>query len=55
MILATVWKSKVIYRQFITHKNLAQIRAMSTDRKRTGQENNLKNDDEGNINCTQSR
>lgn len=49
MILAVVWKSKVSFRQFITHKKLSQIRAMSADRKRTGQENNLKNDDKGNI------
>lgn len=55
MILATVWKSKVIYRKFITHKNLAQFPVMSTDRKRTGQENSLKNDDEGIIKHTQSK
>lgn len=39
MILANAWKSKVSLRQFVTHKNLAQTRAMSSDRKRTGQEN----------------
>lgn len=47
IILANVKKSRVSFRQFITHKNLVQIRTMSTDRKRNGQENNLKNEDEG--------
>jgi len=47
MILANVWKTRVNIRQFVTHKKFVQIRVMSIDRKRTGQENNL-NNDEGN-------
>lgn len=45
MVLANLWKSKVILKQLVPHKNLIQIRIMSFDRKRTGQENNT--DDEG--------
>jgi len=44
MILTNVWKSRVNIKKFIIDKKLTQIRIMSSDRKRTGQENNLGND-----------
>lgn len=47
MILASVSKSTVSFRQFVTHRKFIKIQAMSTDRKRTGQGNNL-NDNGGN-------
>lgn len=48
MILANVWKTRVNIGQFITHKNLAQIRFMSTDRKNTQQKTCNLNNEEGN-------
>lgn len=46
MLLANLKNSRVYFRQLVTHKKTIQIRAMSVDRKRTGQGNNL--NDEGN-------
>lgn len=43
MILASVWKSRVSFRKFDAHKKFIKIQAMSTDRKRTGNGNNLNN------------
>lgn len=47
IILANVWKYRVGYRKFFIHNKRTQIKAMSSDRKRTGEGTNL-NDDEGN-------
>lgn len=47
MILASVWKTRIIHRNFVAQIKHTQIQAMSTDRKRTGQENQS-NDNESN-------
>jgi len=47
IILANVLKYRVGYRQFFINNKQTQIKAMSSDRKRTGEGTNL-NDDEGN-------
>lgn len=47
MLLANAWKPKVSFRQFVAHQKTVQIRTMSSDRKRGGQENNV-NDSKGN-------
>lgn len=47
MIIASVWKSRISPRQFVTHIKRTQIQAMSSDRKRTGP-GNQSNSDESN-------
>lgn len=46
MILANVWKYRVVPRQFVIHNKFTRIQAMSNDRKRSEKGSNL-NDDEG--------
>lgn len=45
IIIANVFKSRVSLKQFISHQKITLSQTMSTDRKRTGQENDSKNDE----------
>jgi hypothetical protein len=45
MILASVWKYRISHRNCIAHIKHIQIQAMSSDRKRIGQENQSNNNE----------
>lgn len=45
IIIANIWKSRASLKQFNFHQKIIVNQTMSTDRKRTGQENNSKNDE----------